>query len=242
MKQFHPRFIYLVIVAGLILALSTPASPSAAFTTQHATLLESIQLQLNEIFSAIARIQLRIAELIKESAPVDQPVEQTIIESPAVEVVTEPDAVATVSASDAPVWKFMPLPSTYLAQPLAILYRFSIAGGAADAVIPSVTYTITLADVSIKDLEVYAFSDDLFSAPAFLNSKATKRNRVGKQSGYVDSRNQTVTILLDQSLSSQITIPVGETYYFELRGTVVGKNRGASAIISAEGLSAITLE
>ncbi|TSC69319.1 MAG: hypothetical protein G01um101470_1060 [Parcubacteria group bacterium Gr01-1014_70] len=247
MKRYHTGFIYLVVAAILVLALSAPASPSAAST--HATLLESIQQQINDLVAAVGRIQARILELLAEAAKSPATIPEVMPEKKAEELsigtTTEPSAEVKVeesTTSTEPVWKFMPLPSTYLTEPLALLYRFSITGGAKDAIIPSVTYTITPVDVSIKDLEIYAFSDELFSAPTFLNAKATKRNRVGKQVGYVDSQNQTVSILLDQSISSQITIPAGETYYFELRGTLVGKNSGAFATISAEKLPEIRLE
>lgn len=235
MKRFNTGFIYLGITAILILALSAPASPSAA--SIHATLIESIQQQINEIVAAIARIQIRILELMAEEAQLKK--------NDVVELVEIPEPINTneeaVSTATDPVWKFVSLPSTYLAQPLAILYRFSITGGAADTIIPSVTYTVTLADVSIKDLEIYAYSDELFSIQAFLRSTATKRNRVGRQIGYLNAEKNTVTILFDQGPPS-VAISAGETYYFELRGTVVAKNKGAFVTIAVEGLSEIKLE
>lgn len=248
MKRFNLGFIYLVVVAILILALSAPASPSSAST--HATLLESIQQQINELVAAVTRIQARIMELLAEAAKPPAAAPEVIPEKEAVgspggtatetnTAVTAPVEESTTSAE--PVWKLMPLPSTYLTQPLALLYRFSITAGTADAVIPSATFTITLADVSLKDLGVYAFSDELLSVPAFLRDADTNRNRVGKRIGYLDSENKINTILFDQG-PPQVKIPAGTTYYFELRGTVVGKNSGAFAIISAEKLPEVKLE
>ncbi len=232
MKKFHTGFIYLIITAILVLALSAPALSSAAYA--HATLLESIQQQIYEILAAVGRIQARIEELIMEAA-------QPPVVAPAVLPVEPLVGTETLSPSTELVWKFLPLPSAYLSEPLAILYRFSITGSTIDTTIPSVTFTYNLSDVSIKNLEIYAFSDDVFSAPTFLRSSAAKQNRVGKQIGYLDAQSKTVTILFDQGPPS-VTIPVGETYYFELRGTVVGKNRDAFLTIGAGELSSVTLE
>jgi len=217
----------------LLFALSVPTSPSAAST--HASLLESIQQQLNEIIAAVARIQVRLLEIIAEEAR--PPEKSTVVES-SVPAKTEEKAVSTSTEA---VWKFVSLPSVYLSQPLAILYRFSITGGAVDTIIPSTTYAISLSDVSIKDLEVYAYSDDLFSVPAFLRNTTTKENRVGKQIGFLDSASSAVSILFDQG-PPQVQISAGETYYFELRGTVVAKNRSAFVTIAVDGLTEITLE
>lgn len=239
-KRFHIGFIYLIVVATFVLALSAPASLSAAST--RATLLESIQQQINELVAAVTRIQARIMELLTEAAKPPAAVPEIIPEKEAAGslggTATETDTVVTAPVE---VWKFMPLPSTYLTQPLALLYRFSITAGTADVVIPSATFTITLASVSVKDLGVYAFSDELLSVPAFLRDVNKNQNRVGKRIGYLDSENKINTILFDQG-PPQVKIPAGMTYYFELRGTVVGKNSGAFAIISAEKLPEVKLE
>ncbi|OGZ44874.1 MAG: hypothetical protein A3J54_00420 [Candidatus Ryanbacteria bacterium RIFCSPHIGHO2_02_FULL_45_13b] len=228
MKHFNSGFLYFVVIIVLLLALSAPALPSTAST--HATLLESIQQQLNEIIAAVARIQVRILELIAEEA-----------QSPRQDIDNKLPEIPATSTSTEAVWKFVPIPSLYLSQPLTILYRFSITGGTTDTIIPSVAYTVAFGDISIKNLEVYAYSDELFSVPAFLRNTVTKENRVGKQTGFLDSSSGLVSVLFDQG-PPQVKIPAGETYYFELRGTVVAKNKNAFLTIAAEGLSEIRLE
>ena len=209
-----------------------------------ATLLEGIQQQINEIVAAIARIQARILELVAEQAKKTPAIskeplkESGVAES--VEIPAKTDS-ETASTSTDPVWKFMPLPSTYLTQPLAILYRFSVTGGTADMTLPSVKFTVALADVSIKNVELFAFSDEAFSLPTFLRNSTTKQNRVGRQIGFIDPNNSTMTILLDQGPPA-VKILAGRTYYFELRGTVVAKNKSAFLTIGAESLSSLTLE
>ncbi|TSC71855.1 MAG: hypothetical protein G01um101470_476, partial [Parcubacteria group bacterium Gr01-1014_70] len=202
-------FIYLMIAAVLILALSAPASRSAAST--QATLLESIQQQINELMTAVLRIQARIMELLAKAA-----------KPPVVE--TEQDTIQTSSPT---------LPPD--------LYRFSIAAGAKDAEILSVTYTFSYADVSVKDLEVFVFYDELFSDPILLRNTTTKRNRVGRYPGYLGGGSGSIVIPIEH-VTAGITIPAHKTYYFELRGSPVGKNKGAFFKISAEGLAEITLE
>ncbi len=248
MRKFRLGFIYFLSAVFLTLALSAPASSPAA--SMHAALLESIQQQINELIAAVARIQARINEILAERAhlsvvvppaPVTENGPSMTAEVPAA-TQTASSSAEIVTVSTELVWKFFPLPSAYLSEPLATLYRFSITGGAVDKIIPSITYAITVADVSIKGFEIYAFSDEFFSAPALLNSKAAKRNRVGRYVGYVNPESKTVTILLDQGLTTELTIPAGETYYFELRGTVVGKNKGAFVTVAVEGLPEIKLE
>ena len=245
MKKFHSGFIYLIIAAVLILALSAPALHSSASTK--ATLLESIQQQIKELMTAVLRIQARIMELLAEAAkpPVvetEQRIDQTAssalppdVPVPATPVVEEPVVTSEL------VWKFMPLPSLYLSDPLSILYRFSIAAGAKDAEILSVTYTFSYADVSVKDLEVFVFYDELFSDPILLRNTTTKRNRVGRYPGYLGGGSGSIVIPIEH-VTAGITIPAHKTYYFELRGSPVGKNKGAFFKISAEGLAEITLE
>lgn len=232
MKQFRAGFIYLIVVTVFVLALSAPASSSLVST--RATLLESIQQQIYEILAAVGRIQARIEELIAQAA------------KPPVEAPTEPAPPETsgeleTSSSTELVWKSLPLPSTYLSEPLVILYRFSVTGGTGDTIVPSVAFTYTLFDVSIKNLEIYAFSDEFFSMPTFLRNSAAKQNRAGKQVGYLDSSSKAVSILFDQGPPT-VTILAGKTYYFELRGTVIGKNKDAFATIAMEGLPAVTLK
>lgn len=233
--------VYSIAVVSLAAVFLVPVLPPRAST--HATVLESIQQQINVIMAAIVRIQARIAELVKEQTaqtPLTQPTEeQQSKESP-----TEVAATSTTSdkpaASKNPLWRFIQLPSTDLTEPLVVLYHFSITAGTADATISSATFTITQADVSLKNLEVYAFSDEFFSVPAFLRNVATKRNRVARQIGYIGSNASTLSLLFDQGPPS-VFIPAGQTYYFELRGAVVGKNRDAIVTVLAEGLSLVTL-
>ena len=238
----------MVVSIVFILALSAPASPSAASSVQHATLLESIQQQLNEIIAAVTRIQARLAEILEETAnmppiadtgslplPAVPPAETTSVPLPVEESAVVPPAPS------GPVWTFLELPSTYLAQPLSVLYKFSITGGAEDAVIPSVTFVYQIADVSVKNLEVFAFSDEFYTLPAFLRNTAADRNRVGRYVGYLDPGLSELTILFDQGPPSVI-IPAGKTYYFELRGTVVGKNTAAFLNIAAKGLPEVMLK
>lgn len=233
MKQFRTGFIYLIIVTIFVLALSAPASSSLVST--RATLLESIQQQIYEILAAVGRIQARIEELITQAAkpPVEAPTEEPVR--------TEISSEMETSSSTELVWKSLPLPSTHLSEPLVILYRFSVTGGAGDTIIPSVAFTYNLFDVSIKNLEIYAFSDESFSVPTFLRDSATKKNRAGKQNGYLDSSSKMASILFDQG-PPVVKILAGKTYYFELRGTVVGKNKNAFATIAMEGLPAVTLK
>ena len=237
----------MVVSIVFILALSAPASPSAASSTQHATLLESIQQQLNEIIAAVARVQARLVELLEEAA--QSPIADTGSLPPSAVLPAEtasaplPVEESTVvpTAPSGPVWTFLELPSTYLAQPLSVLYKFSITGGAEDAVIPSVTFVYQIADVSVKNLEVFAFSDEFYTLPAFLRNTAADRNRVGRYVGYLDPGLSELTILFDQGPPSVI-IPAGKTYYFELRGTVVGKNTAAFLNIAAKGLPEVMLK
>lgn len=251
MKKIHPPFILLCMAVLFVLALSVPLS-SVAEQNGRAVLLESIQRQLVEIAAAITRIQVRIVELLREAAG-QQTVVEPVLPEPIPEEKTQELSVpekapeARVSASEKqtsvvstePVRQFVPVPTTYLANGLVVLYRFSIAAGTVDAIVPSVTYTITFGDVSIKDLEVYAFSDELFSVKAFTNT--TKKNLIGKRTGYVESGGQAVLITLEND-TSQIVVSAGKTYYFELRGTTAGKNVSAFATVSGEGLQEVRLE
>ena len=243
MKKFHSIFLSILTVAILILALSAPTVSINAAT--HATLLESLQQQLNEIFAAVLRIQSRIEELLLEAAKpmVPKPADTMEVSPPApIAPVAIETPVETTSPQDAaPLWKFEPMPSTVLTTPLAILYRFSITGGTESAVIPSIILTYSYTDVSVKNIEVFAFSDANFSVPTFLRSAAAYQNRVARYRGYLDSSVNKLTILFDQGPPT-VQVKPGETYYFELRGTPVGKNRGAFLTISVNELSAITFE
>lgn len=236
MKHFNSGFLYFTVVVILLLALSTSAVSSV--TSTQASLLDSIQKQLTDIIAAVARIQARLLELVAEEVRVQ---EQNANNMPAEPPRDTAGEAQVLSPSAEAVWKFIPVPSLYLSQPLSILYRFSITGGTTDTTISSVTYAITLTDVSIKDLEVYAYSDEFFSVPAFLRDATTKKNRVGKKPGFFDTSANTTSILFDQGPPA-VKIGAGETYYFELRGTVVAKNKNAGMRISGEGLSEIELK
>lgn len=244
MKKFFVWLGCIVAAAGLVGVFFFPGfSPQ---TYSHATALESIQQQINAIVAAIVRIQARIAELLAETArPAPARPEEQVVETGAKTTPAETTAATSSSETSAvsskPIWKFISLPSLYFNQPLAIFYRFSITGGTADAIISSVTFDIAYEGVSIKDLEIYAFSDEFFSVPTFLNTNNTKKNRVGKKSGFLEASGQTVSIVLEHG-ASPMRILAGEIYYFELRGTPVAKNIGAFVTVSAEGLPQIRLE
>ncbi|GEM_PF-6733639 len=247
MKKFPYAFVLLVVAAGLVVALSVPLS-SGVGQYQKATVLESIQRQIQEIAAAIEQIQLRIAELLLGTIIVPEPQEEQFEEAPAVlpeesqedlaetydVVVRTPEIGTDAVVSAKPMWEFVSLPSTFLSEGLAILYRFSVTAGSEDETIPSVAYTITYADITIKDLEVFAFTDDLFY------TKAYGINPVGKRNGIMPSGETAVLLISDKTTS--LVIPAGETRYFELRGITTGKNIAAIATISAEGMEDVVLE
>ena len=215
--------------AVLITALSVPFSSSAVQGS--ANIFESIQKQLNEILAAIQRIQIRIAELFLEEAAQQQATEP-VVSAPETSVPTS--APQEIIASVDPTWRYMPVPTTFLGTGLVILYRFSITAGSSEAVISTVPYALEFADISIKDLEVHAFKDDLFS------QKAYEINPVGKRRGFVQN-NVPVSIDISDKTAS-LVIPAGETRYFELQGITTGKNVSAFAEISANGMQEVRFE
>jgi hypothetical protein len=241
MKNCYSLFTLVIFSAGLVLALSIPVSFSQAENNQ-ASVLESIQQQLDEILSALLRLQVRLDEIIAEQASslIVGEANTNVMENSAEDTAVSPVPMEKENSTTTyPLWEFMPLSSMNLTTNLAVLYRFSVTAGEKDAVILSVTYTITHQDISIKDLKVHAFSDNLFSVRAYDN--ATKDDIVGRRNGFVAPGVETFTIALENNTAG-VVIPAGKTYYFELRGVPLGKNISAFAKVSVEGLPEVTLE
>ena len=236
MKKQISLCMILVIGAVFVATLSMPFRSFAKPGTE-ANVFASIQRQLDEILATIALIQVRIAELLREETLQQQQVVEESLTLPPVEAPSASSSDVSpqeISTSTEPVWKFVPVPTTYLGSGLVILYRLSVTAGSDNLTLSSVPYTVSYADISIKDLEVHAFTDELFS------QKAYEINPVGKRRGLIQS-GASISIEISDKTSSLI-IPAGKTRYFELQGITSGKNVSAYTTVVGNELQEVRFE
>lgn len=217
--------------------LFVTAFPVLSSDKTQASTLQAIQLEIQRVAAQLARIVEMVGRLIAmQSAPQEQVPVVSIPEEVKLPSDTEEKTASTSEEimKIYPLFESLPLISTSSQGGLIVLYRFSITAGTEQAVLESVQYRITYGDVSLRDLEVHAFSDPQFSKRAF-NEKP-----IGKLKGYLqggESRGQ-----LPLNAYGAITIPAGETRYFEIHGTTSGKNINAFVTTSIEDLPAVTVK
>lgn len=244
-KKFYNALALLLVLGGFAVLFTVPVSSASSADSAHAATLESIQRQLNDIFAVLKRISDRIAILLQEAQgkktvspevgaeaviPTETEIANTIVQT------VEPEVISLPIAE--PVWKFIEVPSRSFAGGLIILYRYSITAGDKDFTVSSARFRIAVGDVSVKDLEVHAFTDALFFTKAYYN----KTSSVGKRKGFLESSRQDIEISLENGIVAGLLIPAGDTRYFELRGFTSGKNTAAYLEVSGEGLPKIIFE
>lgn len=133
-----------------------------------------------------------------------------------------------------PVLERLSVPSNTLANGDQILFRFKVtADPKGDVGLYKFTFkTATSGGVSLANFSAYGYSDDSLSSQAYAkNPLNTTPIASADGSGFVEIYFNPVS----GGSNEAVSIPLGSTRYYELRGTVSGATSGATASVSLEG-------
>jgi hypothetical protein len=109
------------------------------------------------------------------------------------------------------------------------LIRFSVTANAGGTLgIEKFTFTVSTSSATVSAINLYAFTDSGFSSP--VSSAASGQLNATSIGG-----SGTVTVRANNVTGGILQIPAGQTYYFELRGSVASVVSGSSVTTTLLG-------
>ena len=111
------------------------------------------------------------------------------------------------------------------------LIRFKVTANSSGPVgIYQFSFKVATTSATVTNTGLYAYTDSAYSQP--ISGQGTS-GQIGTTQD--PSAQQTNTTFEIAAATSQVTIPAGATYYFELRGSVAGVTTGSSVVTTFEG-------
>lgn len=110
------------------------------------------------------------------------------------------------------------------------LIRFSVTANAGGSLgVEEFNFTVATSTANVTTMILYAYTDSGFSTPVS-SAASGQLNATG-----VNSAAGNVEVHTDNVTGDILQVPAGQTYYFELRGTVTGVATGASITTTLRG-------